>query len=46
MQQGYVYQRYENEDKSFNNLFKPELTSADMLSLGAFEGKHLTDCQK
>ncbi len=46
MQQGYVYQLVENEGKNFHVLFNPELTPAEMLSLGVFGGKYLTDCQQ
>lgn len=47
MQQGYVYQLVESESESenFHERFKPELTPTEMLSLGVFGGKYLTDCQ-
>lgn len=46
MQQGYVYQLVESEGENFHERFKPELTPAEMLSLGVFGGKYLTDCQQ
>lgn len=45
LQQGYVYQRLEPMGENFADTFKPELTPKQMLSLGVFGGKYLTDCQ-
>ena len=45
MQQGYEYQLCEPEGKNFDPDFGPELTPIQMLEMGVFEGKYLTDCQ-
>lgn len=45
MQQGYRYWLTMPEGKQFDPLFKPELTPKQMLFLGVFGGKYLTDCQ-
>ncbi|MDY0097502.1 MAG: hypothetical protein RBS01_04090, partial [Candidatus Dojkabacteria bacterium] len=44
MQQGYVYYLVEPIGKNFDPLFKPELTPKQMLELGVFGGKYMTDC--
>ena len=44
MQQGYRYERTAAAGKAFAPGFAPELTPADMLSLGVFCGKYMTDC--
>ncbi len=44
MQQGYYYICVEPSGKNFQSDFTPELTPKDMLSLGVFGGKYLTDC--
>jgi hypothetical protein len=44
MQQGY-YDLSEPEGKNFHPDFHPELSPKEMLSLGVFGGKYLTDCQ-
>lgn len=46
MQKGYVYYLTEPAGKNFHPDFKPELTPKEMLELGVFGGKYLTDCQK
>lgn len=46
MQDGYVYYLTEPIGKNFNPEFKPELTPKQMLSLGIFGGKYMTDCKK
>lgn len=46
MQKNYVYYLTENSGKNFDQEFKPELTPAEMLHLGVFGGKYLSDCQK
>jgi hypothetical protein len=45
MQQGYVYYLTEPEGQNFDPLFRPQLTPQDMLELGVFGGKYMTDCQ-
>src|SRR5215213_5042465 len=45
MQQGYVYALVEPEGGNFDPDFRPELTPAEMLKLGVFGGKYLTDCR-
>lgn len=44
MQQGYRYKRSAPVGKGFAPGFAPELTPAEMLSLGVFCGKYMTDC--
>lgn len=44
MQKGYYYLT-EPMGKNFHPDFKPELTPKQMLELGVFGGKYLTDCQ-
>jgi hypothetical protein len=44
MQKGYVYSLVEPMGENFDPEFKPELTPAEMLSLGVFGGKYMTDC--
>ncbi|MDD3994035.1 MAG: hypothetical protein PHX15_02465 [Candidatus Nanoarchaeia archaeon] len=45
MQKDYVYFLTEPIDKNFHEDFKPELTPKQMLSLGIFGGKYMTDCK-
>lgn len=45
MQQNYSYKLQEPEGENFSPLFHPELSPKEMLELGVFEGKYLTDCQ-
>jgi hypothetical protein len=44
MQTGYVYFRTKPVGRDFRPEFKPELTPKEMLELGVFGGKYLTDC--
>lgn len=44
MQQGYRYMRTAPMGKAFDPAFTPELTPAEMLGLGVFCGKYMTDC--
>ena len=45
MQKGYSYVLDEPMGKNFASDFKPELTPSQMLELGVFGGKYMTDCQ-
>ncbi len=45
MQSGYEYTLTEPMGCNFSPDFKPELTPAQMLELGVFGGKYMTDCQ-
>ena len=45
MQKGYTYELTEPMGKNFYPEFKPELTPKEMLELGVFGGKYMTDCQ-
>jgi hypothetical protein len=44
MQENYVYFLTEPVGGNFDPEFKPELTPAEMLALGVFGGKYMTDC--
>ncbi len=44
MQQDYVYFLTEPIGRNFHSDFRPELTPKDMLELGVFGGKYMTDC--
>ena len=46
MQQGYEYELSEPMGKNFATDFKPELTPKEILAMGAFGGKYMTDCKK
>lgn len=45
MQQGYTYYLVEPMGKNFDPDFQPELTPKEMLELGVFGGKYMTDCR-
>ena len=45
MQHGYVYHLTEPEGENFDPDFRPELTPAEMLALGVFGGRYMTDCR-
>lgn len=45
MQRGFVYYRTEPVGRGFDEGFEPELSPADMLRLGVFGGKYMTDCR-
>lgn len=45
MQKGYKYELVEPIGKNFHKDFHPDLTPKEMLSLGVFGGKYMTDCQ-
>ncbi len=44
MQRNYVYFLTEPPGRKFHAEFRPELTPKQMLALGVFGGKYLTDC--
>jgi len=46
MQQGYRYILTEPAGRNFDSEFRPDLTPAEMLELGVFGGKYLTDCRE
>lgn len=46
MQNGYTYMCTEPSGKNFHPDFKPDLTPKEMLSLGVFGGKYMTDCRE
>lgn len=45
MQSGYTYTLSAPSGKNFDRDFKPGLTPKEMLELGVFGGKYMTDCQ-
>jgi len=45
MQQGFVYHLTEPIGQDFHPNFRPELTPKEMLELGVFGGKYMTDCK-
>jgi len=46
IQRHYRYKLTEPSGRNFDPEFKPQLTPKDMLELGVFGGKYMTDCQK
>ncbi len=46
MQKGYKYILSEPTGKNFDEEFKPQLKPREMLELGVFGGKYMTDCKK
>lgn len=46
MQRRYVYYRTEPEGRNFAPGFDPDLSPAEMLAMGVFGGKYMTDCHK
>ena len=45
MQRGYRYTLAEPAGRNFDSAFEPELTPKEMLHLGVFGGKYMTDCR-
>jgi hypothetical protein len=45
MQRGYTYWLTEPEGEHFEPEFRPDLTPAEMLRLGVFGGRYMTDCR-
>ena len=45
MQRGYRYRRVAPEGSGFEAGFEPQLTPKEMLELGVFCGKYMTDCR-
>jgi hypothetical protein len=45
MQHGYSYDRIEAPGRNFAPEFQPQLTPRQMLQLGVFGGKYMTDCR-
>ncbi len=45
MQTDYAYYRTERAGRNFAPAFAPELTPKEMLALGVFGGKYMTDCR-
>ena len=46
MQRGYRYELTAPEGRDFAPEFRPELTPQQMLELGVFGGKYMTDCRR
>jgi hypothetical protein len=46
MQRGYRYRLAAPTGRNFAPAFKPDLTPKQMLELGVFGGKYMTDCRK
>ena len=44
MQKGYRYKQSEPMGKNFHPSFQPDLTPTQMLTMGVFGGKYMTDC--
>jgi hypothetical protein len=45
MQRDYVYWRIEPVGRNYDEGFEPELTPRDLLGLGVFGGRYMTDCR-
>jgi hypothetical protein len=44
MQKNYIYSLIEPAGKNFHPQFRPDLTPGEMLKIGVFGGKYMTDC--
>ena len=45
MQTGYSYKLAEKVGANFDPHFEPQLTPSEMLKMGVFAGKYMTDCR-
>ena len=45
MQRGYTYRLIEPAGRNFDTGFLPQLSPAELLALGIFGGKYMTDCR-
>ena len=45
MQRGYVYFLTEAEGENFDPEFRPQLTPSELLKIGVFGGKYMSDCR-
>ena len=45
MQSGYTYERTEPPGENFHPEFEPDLTPQQLLAMGVFGGKYMTDCR-
>ena len=45
LQKGYVYELHEPTGRNFDEGFEPQLTPKEMLELGVFGGRYMTDCR-
>jgi len=45
MQKNYVYRLTEPAGENFDDRFRPQLTPRQMLAMGVFGGKYMTDCR-
>jgi hypothetical protein len=45
MQRGYTYDRVRPPGRHFDPAFTPDLTPKQMLELGVFGGRYMTDCR-
>ncbi len=46
MQKNYTYYLTQPIGQNFSPMFQPELTPQEMLEMGVFWGRYMTDCQK
>ena len=46
MQRGYVYFLTEPAGRNLDPEFRPQLTPSEMLKIGVFGGKYMTDCRR